>query len=47
MQHIYHDPQRTKVRDTCRRAIAEYRGTGEVDVMPPVDQGRNAAGMYW
>lgn len=41
-------PTRARVRDDCRRAIAEYRATGQVDVIPPIDQHRHcAAWLYW
>jgi len=41
-------PDRARVRDGCRRAVVEHRATGEVDVIPPVEQHRHRAGWsYW
>lgn len=41
----YIGPTRCRVRDDCRKARAEHRATGEVDVIPPTTQHRHQA--YW
>lgn len=40
-------PTRRRVRDDCRRARAEHRATGEVDVIPPTTQHRHQAHWDW
>ncbi len=47
IHHTWTGPQRVKVRDRGRRAIAEYRATGEVDVELPRRQHRHGANWYW
>ncbi len=39
--------ERASVRDDCRRAIAEYRADGRVDVEPSVRQHRHCAKRLW
>ena len=43
---LYHGPQRRAVRDTGRKALAEYRATGTVDVLHDTRQARHSVG-YW
>ena len=38
---------RVAARRACRRAEAEYRATGVVATMPPVDQHRHRALWHW
>lgn len=40
-------PERAKVRDTLKKAKAEYKATGEVDVEPPTEQHRHSARWLW
>lgn len=47
VNHVWEGVERVSVRDDCRRAIAEYRATGEVDTMPSVRQHRHGAGWLW
>lgn len=47
VNHIDTAPTRRRVRDDCRRAVQEYRATGEVDVIPPTDQHRHCATWLW
>ncbi len=47
IDHVGHDVERTAVRDRGRRAIAEYRATGDVDVELPVDQHRHQGRWLW
>lgn len=44
---IWHGPQRRQARDDCRRAIAEYRAHGTVQVIPSTDPARNGAKWLW
>lgn len=45
IDHVWTAPQRRAARDDSRRAIAEYRATGEVDVIHDTRQARH--GAYW
>lgn len=47
VHHVWAGVERVSVRDDCRRSIAEYRATGEVDTMPSVRQHRHGAGWLW
>ena len=48
INHVSTAPTRVKVRDDCIKAKKEYRGSGEVDTMPPITQHRHcAAWLYW
>ncbi len=47
VNHVWNGPQRRTVRDTGRRAVAEFRATGAVDVEPPVGQHRHGARWLW
>lgn len=48
VDHVWNSPQRAQVRDELRQAVKEYRGSGEVDVVPSVAQARNCAKwLYW
>jgi len=48
VDHVWNAPSRRAVRDDCREAAKEYRGTGEIDVVPPTTQHRHcAAWLYW
>ena len=47
VDHVWTSRTRARVRDDCRRAVKEYRATGEVDVVPPVDQHRHGAAWLW
>lgn len=40
-------PGRAHVRADCRRATAEHRGCGEVEVIPPTTQHRHSARWDW
>jgi hypothetical protein len=40
-------PDRARVRDECRAAMAEYNATGEVDVIPSTTQHRHMARWDW
>lgn len=46
---VFHTgPERRRVRDQLTRARAEYRGTGEVDVVASTEQHRHQANWnYW
>lgn len=47
-QPIYTGPERRRVRDQCRKAMQEYRGSGEVDIIPSTTQHRHVAAWdYW
>ena len=47
IDHVGRDVERTAVRDRSRRAVAEYRATGGVDVELPVDQHRHQGRWLW
>jgi hypothetical protein len=47
VHHVWTGVERVSVRDDCRRAIAEYRATGEVDTEPSVRQHHHGAGWLW
>lgn len=47
IDHDWTAPQRRAVRDDSRRAIAEYRATGEVDVIHSTEQHRHRTSYYW
>lgn len=48
VEHIWHNPERTRLRGELARARAEYRGSGGTDVDPEPRQARHcAAWMYW
>lgn len=47
IDHVWNNHIRTVVRDECRRAVMEYNGYGEVDVIPNIDQHRNCAKWMW
>lgn len=47
IDHIDISPTRSKVRDDCRKAVKEYNGSGEVDVIPPINQHRHCATWLW
>ncbi len=47
VQHIYHDPQRTLVRDTLRAAAREWNHHGDTDLEPAPIQGRGGARWYY
>ena len=47
VNHVSIAPTRRRVRDDCRRAIQEYRATGDVDIIPPIDQHRHCATWLW
>lgn len=47
VEHVWHNPERRRVRDTLRTAAAEYRATGDVDTEPEARQGRNSARWQW
>ena len=40
---VWNNRQRLRVRDTCRAATKEYRGSGDVWTEPPVDQHHHCA----
>lgn len=42
----WHCPQRRAVRDDSRRAIAEYRAAGEVDIVHDIRQARHGVSWY-
>lgn len=46
-QHTWYDPDRTRTRDDCRKAIKEYRGSGGIDTIPRTDQHKHSAGAIW
>lgn len=46
--HVWNNPQRVDKRDTLRKAIQEYRATGETDVETRNEQHRHSATWsYW
>ena len=45
--HVWIAPQRRAGRDDSRKAIAEYRATGEVDVIHDTRQARHGAHWLW
>ncbi len=45
--HRWTNPQRRAVRDVARRAAAEYRAHGQVDVEMPEGRGRHSARWDW
>lgn len=47
VQHVWTNRERVAVRDQCRRAAAEYRATGEVEVVPSVRQHHHGAQWDW
>lgn len=47
INYVWEGPQRRIVRDRARRAVAEYRATGAVDVELPTGQHRHRAGWLW
>lgn len=47
VDHVYHNPMRRDNRDMGRRAVAEYRATGDIDAEFEVRQARNDAKWYW
>lgn len=48
INYIDASPTRVKVRDDCILARKQYRATGDVDVVPPVNQHRHCAKWsYW
>jgi hypothetical protein len=47
IDHVWNNRARARVRDQLRRARAEYRAAGEVDVVPDVDQHRHRAVWLW
>lgn len=44
---IWYGPDRLRTRVACQTSIAEYRATGEVDTIVPIDQDRLSAGWHW
>jgi hypothetical protein len=47
IDHVGHNVERTAVRDRGRRAVAEHRATGTVDVELPVAQHRHQGRWLW
>lgn len=47
VEHVWHNPERVRVRDDLRAAAAEYRATGTVDTEPEPRQGRGSARWGW
>lgn len=47
IHHRWTGPQRVAVRDLGRRAVAEYRATGDVDVVMPTDQHHHSTVRDW
>lgn len=46
LREEWHCPQRRAVRDDSRKAIAEYRATGEVDTVHDIRQARHGVSWY-
>lgn len=47
VNHRWSAPDRLATRVACDRARAEFRATGQVDTIPPVDQHRHGALWDW
>lgn len=47
VEHVWHNPERVRVRDLLRLAAAEHRGSGGTDVEPEPRQARHGAHWYW
>lgn len=47
VDHVWNNMTRVRVRDTCIEAGKQYRATGEVDIIPPIDQHRHCARWLW
>lgn len=45
--HRWYEPERNSVRMDCGRAVKEYRGVSEVDVLPSIEQHRHGASWDW
>lgn len=46
-RHRWYDPEHNDVRMDCVKAIKEYRGSGDTDVMPSIQQHRHGASWDW
>jgi hypothetical protein len=47
VEHVWHNPERVRVRDTLHAAAAEYRATGDTDLEPDPRQARHSAEWMW
>lgn len=47
VEHVWHNPERVRVRDVLRAAAAEYRGSGDTDLEPEPRQARHGASWMW
>lgn len=47
IEHIDISPTRVKVRDDCILARKQYQATGDVDVIPPINQHRHCAAWLY
>jgi hypothetical protein len=47
VRHVWWGPERVATRVDGRRAVAEYRATGDVDVEPRLYQHRHGARWQW
>ena len=47
LDHQYFNPERRRTRDDSRKALAEYRATGKVDVVHSVRQARGEGRWYY
>lgn len=47
VDHVWHNPERRRLRDELRAAAAEWRAAGNVENDPPAYQARHSAGWMW
>lgn len=47
VDHVWASKSRREARDGCLRAVAEHRGSGEVEVEVPTFQHRHGATWLW
>lgn len=47
VEHVWHNPERRRLRDELRAAAAEYRATGDVTDDPAPRQARHCAAWMW
>lgn len=48
LDHVWHNPERRRVRDTARKIIADYNANGDTDLEIAGFQHRhNASWLYW
>ena len=47
VEHVWHNPERTRLRGELARARAEWNGSGGTDVDPEPRQARHGAAWLW